>query len=749
MTESGKIWSQYVIAIASSISAIACGLHFGWPSPTLRLLRLHQLTINISVDDMSNVVSIAPLGYIVSGPFSIFLVDLLGRKVSLLIVAAPQILAWIMIANAKNIFTLYLAKLIAGGAEGAVFTILPLYLCEIAHPSIRGHIGSTFTVFLLFGIFLINCYGPYVSMSNCAYISASVSILFVLSFITMPESPYFLIMKGRIDDARLSLNKLRDADDVDEELNQLTLDVERQMSESGSFKEILSVKANRKAFFMLLGLRTLQQFSGNTAFCYYSDKIFKDVNYLESNYSAVIYNGTNMIFVLVGSFLLDSAGRRPSSGSIICGTLFAWSSPSIPILISNSSEIEPLSLDECSYFGVVACIGLIITAPLVAVLGNFVGNKVMIMFMAIPQTLAWIMVIVAENSWHFYISRFMAGIAEGILFFSIPGYIGEIASPMVRGSWGTAVSILFFVGHLFINIVGSYFNVRTTAYIFVWVPFLTVCFIYFLPESPYYYLRKGSVDKARQSLQKLRWRNDVDEELTLLIANVNQKTGSLKDVFLVRQNRLGLLVGLGTRCFQIFSGFPAIVYFNQLIFNASGSDLSTFQSSVLYSAMQVIIMTLFTFSNDKIGRRRALLFSALGCGLSLMIEGIYFFLFEKLQIDVAGVNWLPLFGLILYVVVFSFGFSTLPTLMLGEVIDPSVKNHSLCIINITYGISLLVSTKLFMVLTSSYGMFAPFWFYSACCFVAIVYVYITVPETKGKTLYEIQEYFNNTKRVTK
>lgn len=108
-------------------------------------------------------------------------------------------------AYAKSVVVLNVARIIAGAADGATFTAVPMYLGEIAGPSIRGLLGSSCSVTYIFGILLINCVGLYLSIPVTALISSVLPVFLLFTFIWMPESPYYLIMRGRLEDARRSL----------------------------------------------------------------------------------------------------------------------------------------------------------------------------------------------------------------------------------------------------------------------------------------------------------------------------------------------------------------------------------------------------------------------------------------------------------------------------------------------------------------------------------------------------------------
>ncbi|KAF2892584.1 hypothetical protein ILUMI_13587 [Ignelater luminosus] len=317
--ERSQQWPQYIAAISSLFLAVSVGLHFGWPSPVK--LRLKDLDFQISKEEVSYIVMISPLGYLVGCPVTAFLLDKIGRKSSILILVVPQILACLLIANCTGINMIYAARLSSGISEGGALTSLPVYIGEISDPRIRGALGMGYGVAVMFGSVLINFYGSYMTIKDSAYFSILIPILFLLTFVWMPESPYFCIMKGKIENARRSLKRLRWIDDVEEELAQLTLDVQRQISEPKNVKDIFTVRSNLKAFVILIGIRTLQQFSGGASLNLYNQYIFQQASgSISFVASSVIFHSSLVIVSCCGSLIVDRTGRKPLLMISVTGT---------------------------------------------------------------------------------------------------------------------------------------------------------------------------------------------------------------------------------------------------------------------------------------------------------------------------------------------------------------------------------------------------------------------------------------------
>ncbi|KAF5273111.1 hypothetical protein FQA39_LY07601 [Lamprigera yunnana] len=428
--------------------------------------------------------------------------------------------------------------------------------------------------------------------------------------------------------------------------------------------------------------------------------------------------------------------------------LFSWSSPSIPILTSNSSHIESITLEQASYFPIISNIVSAIASPLMAFLMDKIGRKYLIAIISIPHISSWLLVGVAKNITVLYISRVISGISDAILFCALPAYVGEISTPKVRGSWGNLVIINLYLGQFLINFVGAYLDVPTTAFIFMSVPIIQLILWLFVPESPYYLITKNRYEDAKKSLKLLRWNEDIEEEFEMLVKDVNRQiseVGTIGDLFVIPTNRRALLTAGTMRLCQQFSGQTAFMVYTPYIFLLTGGDLSASSSTIIFTGVLFAMASGTSFVVDKLGRRRLMILSCIGTAIALFIEAIYFFLLVETNVEVINFNWVPLAGMILYVFTFVCGLGILPTLMLSELFSASIKSKAVCIVNMLFCVSMIVTTKLFQVLSSNFGIHVPFAVFAVCTSISVIFSYLCIPETKGKTLEEIQQMLTKRK----
>ncbi|KAF5299095.1 hypothetical protein FQR65_LT09453 [Abscondita terminalis] len=389
-----------------------------------------------------------------------------------------------------------------------------------------------------------------------------------------------------------------------------------------------------------------------------------------------------------------------------CSALMIWPSPTIPKLLSNTSHISNVTFEETSYFTVIPPISTLIAAPFVSYLLDTIGRKKAIMLAIIPHITSWLLVAFSDRMLFLYLSRLIFGISDSVLF-CIPTYVGEIATPKVRGSWGNLLPIGLFFSGFVVNVVGSFNTIRTTALILVVVPIVHAIFITIAPESPYYLVMKGKMSEAEKSLKWLRWNKNVQEEFDIIchdVARQQSEKGRMKDVWIIPTNRRALLIILALRISQQLSGFVAFFTYTHYIFAAAGGHLSASSSAIIYTAVLFVLSVICSFTVDIFGRRPSMMFSTVGCTIALFIEATYFYLLERIHLNLTDFNWVPLAGLLLYTISCIPGLGILPTLMLGELFSSSIKSKAAGLHIIVYSLLTLSVPKIFQYLSVHYGI---------------------------------------------
>jgi MFS transporter, SP family, galactose:H+ symporter len=337
------------------------------------------------------------------------------------------------------------------------------------------------------------------------------------------------------------------------------------------------------------------------------------------------------------------------------------------------------------------------------------------------------------------IGRLIVGIAIGIASFTAPLYISEISPPAVRGKLVSLNQLMITIG-----IVCSYLADYALAGSRGWrwmfglaaIPALILLIgILFVPESPRWYMSRSMKDKAREVLFKMHTPAMAESELTEIEESLKQQEGDWKELMSPRLRR-AMIIGIGLAVFQQFTGINTVIYYAPTIFQFAG--LRSNSAAILATAGVGIVNVLFTIVAvrllDRIGRRPLLLYGLVGMILSLGVLG-FAFTSPNLAQALAVIS---LVCVMLYVAFFAISLGPVFWLMISEIYPLKIRGRAMAIATVmNWGSNLLVALT-FLSLLRSLGRPATFWLYALTGVVAWIFVYRLVPETKGKTLEQIE-----------
>lgn len=420
---------------------------------------------------------------------------------------------------------------------------------------------------------------------------------------------------------------------------------------------------------------------------------------------------------------------------------FGWCSPAVLILTSTSSPI-PMSIEAVSILCIIPSVVGIVSSPIIGKLVDSIGRKPIVVIVAILQALSWILIACADSLTMLCAARVLVGITDAGTYTCVPIYVAETVETKYRGSLGSIVSIGIYFGQFLANVIGSYVSITTTALVSLIVPLAVLGTFMYLPETPYYLLSKRKEEEARESLQKLRGRSDVDKELSQLKADVQRQIGEpaeYADLFRINSNRRGLLLAMGTRLAHQLSGITGFTHYTQYIFDNVDGSVSPSTAAILLTGFQTFAIFFSPILAASFARRTLMIASCLGCALLLSVESVYFYCSEYTAADLSSLKLIPLAGMMAYIVFFCAGLGIVPGIIVSEVFSASVKGKAVSFMFSFFAACVIVFSKAFQVAVSYCGMFVPFCFFAVGCFVNVLLVYCFMPETAGKSLEEIQQ----------
>lgn len=324
-------------------------------------------------------------------------------------------------------------------------------------------------------------------------------------------------------------------------------------------------------------------------------------------------------------------------------------------------------------------------------------------------------------------------------------YLGEISSDAVRGSITTFITVMTKAGILLAYSVGPYVSFQKLAIILMLPPIIFIISFIWLPESPYFLFSKNRDEEARKSLIWLRNGSLMDEEKIKLAVELSaENKGNIKSM-LTKGNIKGLYIVLGLLTCGSLCGSQAIIGYAETIFKEVGGDLGASETSIVLSVVQLAAAIISSAIVDKIGRRPLLLVSTIGVTICNIIVGMYFFLTNHQQIDLSRFSWIPVAAIMIFVTSYSIGLATVPFAIISEVFTTNFKAFASSVSVIVVAIISFIVIKMFQIISDDFGIFYSFWMFGIFSFLFIIFIWILVPETKGKSLEDILEEMNGDK----
>ncbi|XP_077292370.1 facilitated trehalose transporter Tret1-like [Arctopsyche grandis] len=438
------------------------------------------------------------------------------------------------------------------------------------------------------------------------------------------------------------------------------------------------------------------------------------------------------------------AASSANLGLLSIGMALGWTSPIIPKLrnIDETPLDNVISDDQESWIGSLIALGAFIS-PLYSgwAAGRF-GRKWCIFSSGVPLLVGWILIATATNVDQIYAARFIFGLAVGQLFTCVPMYVGEISQDEIRGTLGSFFQMFIVTGVLLSYVIGPYVDYATLAIISIVPVIAFVVTFFFMPESPSYLIGKNQRGAAEETLKRLRNKSSegVQEELDEIQKGneQNSTTSSIKDLWKSKANIRAMFIGCSMTAFDQLSGIDFVLFYLEPIFGVTDSGLSPEISTIIIGVVQVIASCITPLVVDRLGRRIMLMVTAIILTLSQVALGIFFILDDNDSPSVEYITWLPVVSLMVFITAYNMGIGSLAWIVVGELFDQSIKSYgSTFAASFNWLIGFLI-TKFFGSVADALGIYYAFWIFGVFCLISFFFGLFLLPETKGKSLQEIQ-----------
>jgi SP family arabinose:H+ symporter-like MFS transporter len=390
-----------------------------------------------------------------------------------------------------------------------------------------------------------------------------------------------------------------------------------------------------------------------------------------------------------------------------------------------------------------AIIGCIFGALVAGWASDRFGRKKVLVLTAILFAVSAVGAAIPESLTQFAIFRFIGGLGIGAASMVSPLYITELAPAKIRGKLVSyyqlaiviGILVIFFVNTLIQGSGDEAWNVeygwRYMMASGVLPAALFLIALYFVPESPRWLTKEGREKEALVVLSSINGEARASEILREVKATLQEEQGTLGELFTGRF-RKAIFVGIVLSVFSQVQGINAIMYYAPEIFKAVGTGTdAAFQQTVIIG----IINVLFTFVAinwvDQWGRKTLLLAGGAGMGISLLMVGLAF--------HFGWTGYGLLLFILLYIASFAASYGPVTWVVISEIFPIKMRGVAMSVATFSLWIAVYIVTQMFPILLEQAGPAMTFWIFGVMSLLAFFFVWSQVPETKEKTLEEIEQ----------
>ncbi|WP_413229975.1 sugar porter family MFS transporter [Halobacillus litoralis] len=383
-------------------------------------------------------------------------------------------------------------------------------------------------------------------------------------------------------------------------------------------------------------------------------------------------------------------------------------------------------------------VGAIIGAGLSGYVSDRFGRRRVVFAIALIYIAGSFVLAFAPNVPILVTGRIILGLGVGGSTAIVPVYLSEMAPTESRGALGSlnqlmitiGIVLAYLINYAFAPIEGWRWMLGLAA-----VPALVLMIgVLFMPESPKWLLKQNREKEARNIMGLTRKKEDIDKEIKQM-REIEAEKESTWDVLTSKWVRPMLIVGSGIAIFQQFIGINAVIYYAPTIFTKAGlGDSASILGTVGIGILNVLMTLVAIATIDKLGRKKLLLIGNAGMVTSLTILAVILFTAEL----TTSIAWLTVIFLGLFIIFFSATWGPVVWVMLPELFPLKARGAATGFTTLLLSLSNLIVSLFFPVLLGAIGTAWVFVLFAAIGVLAFLFVMNYVPETKGRSLEDIE-----------
>uniref|UniRef100_A0A6P7F8W7 Facilitated trehalose transporter Tret1-like isoform X1 n=2 Tax=Diabrotica virgifera virgifera TaxID=50390 RepID=A0A6P7F8W7_DIAVI len=431
-------------------------------------------------------------------------------------------------------------------------------------------------------------------------------------------------------------------------------------------------------------------------------------------------------------------------------TTLAWPSPALVMLKSNDTSENPLGMPiqtiEVSLLVGVPFFIAIFGSLFLPKLSDLVGRKGNLQILGIAMFINILGVAFSTRIELIIIFLSIGTACFSALYTVIPVYFTEICEDHNRAKYGCVMLLFLPLGSLYTYILGTTcsFKLFTILTAVPLIPFEILCL--FAPESPTYLLSKGNRADCISTVEKLRSnksQEELAEDFNKIMLNLQAINRNVKPSFFAfsktKEGRVGYLLSIVPMVIRSTSGVPIVTSLLAPILNEAGTNISGDTGAIIVGIVSALCSVFPCFVVEKFGRKALLIPSTLGVGSCTLILGLFFYLKHLQSPLCAHLQWLPIVCVSLFMIFYFVGLGPIPVTIPGELFLSDIRSVGVAFVMASSAIGLALIAFTYPLLAEAIGTYWCFWIFSTCSFTGVLFIYFVLPETKGKTIIEIQQ----------